>query len=173
MKGSLKWIDVDFCWTTCVNSWASSLLPLIAPRRILPRPKHEIPSHSVCLRSKRARRLGSKGVGVYANVTKVSAESRFKKRASVRVKWSTRSETLDKTGRRGIAFGMTIMISFALCDGCFLFAGRARRRTALTAGACSLRCRFRHAHYLFSDSVGLLLVHITGLADGKLRLYHA
>ena len=32
---------------------------------------------------------------------------------------------------------------------------------------------FRHAHYLFSNSVGLLLVRITWLIDGKLRLYHA
>ena len=68
---------------------------------------------------------------------------------------------------------MTIMIGFALCDGCFLFTSRARRRAAVTAGACSLQSRFRHVHYLFSDSVSLLLVHITWLTDGKLRLYHA
>ena len=36
-----------------------------------------------------------------------------------------------------------------------------------------MRSRFRHAHYLFSDSVGLLLVPITRLADGKLGPYRA
>ena len=33
--------------------------------------------------------------------------------------------------------------------------------------------RFRDAHYLFSDSVSLSLVHIAGLTDGELRPYHA
>src|SRR6266498_3157476 len=76
--------------------------PLIAPRRILPCRKHNISPHGVGLRSKRARQLGSKRVGVHTNVAKISAESRFKKIASFRVKRPTGSETFDKTVGGGV-----------------------------------------------------------------------
>ena len=145
------------------------LSSLIASGLILPRAKHHIAPHGVSLSAQRMCRLGGRRVGVHANMAKISAESRFKKSSSLRVQRPTRSETLDQTGGHGIGLSLTSVISrFALCDGCFVFTGAARCRTAVTAGAGSLQRGFRHAHDFFGDFVGLLLVHICGLTNREL-----